>query len=65
MAIGGLNLAAYPIVYGILGGDAHNGFRQALVTEDGVTRTVYYVRGHHIDDLHGYATPVSKAAWLT
>jgi hypothetical protein len=64
MALGALNMLAYPVVYAFLGGDAHNGRREVVHSEGGETRTRYFIRGHHLQSLAGRETPVSRATWL-
>lgn len=64
LALGLLNLMAYTFAYAVLGGDAHNGHRELVQTEDGETRSVYYVRGHFVHSLTGRERAVSRAAWI-
>ncbi|MCA9243726.1 MAG: hypothetical protein KDA32_07235 [Phycisphaerales bacterium] len=64
MAIGGLNLAAYPIVYGILGGDAHNGHRHVERAQTGEIVSTYFIRGHHLRSLAGREREVSRTVWV-
>ncbi len=64
IAIGGANLAAYPIVYAILGGDAHNGYRQVERGPSGETISAYFVRGHHLRTLAGRERQVSRGVWV-
>jgi hypothetical protein len=64
IAIGLLNFVAYTLSYAILGGDAHNGYREVVETAGGGQRAVYVVRGHHVRDLRGLEAEVSRAAWI-
>lgn len=64
IALGLANYLVYTLTYAALGGDAHNGRRQAAQRPDGGTDYVYLVRGHHARDLAGRETEVSRAAWI-
>jgi len=64
IAIGLVNYLAYTVSYHVLGGDAPNGHREAIVRADGSVEQVYYVRGHFIHSLTGRERQVSRAAWV-
>jgi hypothetical protein len=64
MAIGALNFVCYTFTYAMLGGDAHNGYRQIVQGADGTRQAEHYVRGHFIRNPAGEAAPVSEAAWI-
>ncbi|HRS27248.1 MAG: hypothetical protein KBH81_15825 [Phycisphaerae bacterium] len=64
IAIGLLNFLIYTMTYAILGGDAHNGYRRIVTELNGAQRTEYIIRGHHVRDLQGLQTPVSRGAWI-
>ena len=64
IAFGLLNFLVYTMTYAILGGDAHNGYRRVVSGEDGKRHTEYIVQGHHMRDLRGLQTPVSRGAWI-
>lgn len=64
IAVGLLNFLAYTLSYAILGGDAHNGYRKLVTEPDGSTRAVYVVRGHHVRDVRGLESEVSRPAWI-
>ncbi len=64
ITLGALNLLVYPVVYAVLGGDAHNGYRRLVQQPDGRVRSVYYLRGHHLRSLAGRERQVSRAVWV-
>jgi hypothetical protein len=64
IAFGLLNFLVYTLTYAILGGDAHNGYRHVFEGLDGQMHTEYIVRGHHVRDLRGLQTQVSRTAWI-
>lgn len=65
LILGGLfNVLAYTIVYAKLGGDAKNGGKDFLTTEDGAVREVYFIRGHFIRVRGGERTNVQKWVWV-
>lgn len=64
IAVGALNFMAYTVAYAVLGGDAHNGNIGLAETDDGGTRTAYYVRGHFIHSLAGKEAEVSRMVWI-
>jgi hypothetical protein len=64
IAFGLLNFLIYTMTYAILGGDAHNGYRRVVTGADGSQHAEYIVRGHHVRDLQGLQTPVSRGAWI-
>lgn len=64
MAAGAANFLLYTIIYAGLGGDARNGSRRFIPAEDGTTQATYYLRGHHIRNLHGEERQVSRAVWV-
>ncbi len=64
IAFGLLNFLVYTLTYAILGGDAHNGYRRVVEQPGGKTKVEYLVSGHHVHDLRGLQTPVSRGAWI-
>ena len=64
IAIGLLNFLAYTLSYAVLGGDAHNGYRELVQRPDGTAQVAYVVRGHHVRALEGLETQVSRGAWI-
>lgn len=64
IAAGLANYLVYTLSYSALGGDAHNGHREVVRAEDGSLRSVYYVRGHHVQSLSGRERAVSRGAWV-
>jgi len=64
MAIGALNFVCYTLMYAVLGGDAHNGYCQAVMRADGTRAAVYAVRGHFIRNPAGEAALVSREVWI-
>lgn len=64
IAIGALNFLAYTAMYASLGGDAHNGGVERIVTSDGATHVTYTVRGHFIHSLSGQESEVSRRVWI-
>jgi hypothetical protein len=64
IALGLVNFLAYTLTYAALGGDAHNGHRERVVSQDGARKSVYYLRGHFIHSLSGREREVSRAVWI-
>jgi hypothetical protein len=67
IAIIGLGLAnflIYTLSYAALGGDAQNGYRVRVETEEGGRAWAYYVRGHFIHSLSGREREVGRGAWI-
>ncbi len=64
IAVGLLNYLVYTLTYAAIGGDAHNGYRQVVVDEAGVSASEYYVRGHFIHSLTGRERVVNRATWI-
>ncbi len=64
MALGLLNFLVYTITYAGLGGDARNGSRRIERDEDGRFRSVYYLRGHHLRNISGQESEVSRGVWI-
>ncbi len=63
IAIGLLNFLAYTLSYGILGGDAYNGYRKTVL-RDGSSHAEYFIRGHHVRVVEGLITEVSRGTWI-
>ncbi len=64
LIVGGLlNVLAYTIVYGALGGDAKNGGLELTVRPDGSTQKTYYLRGHYLHGIGGRRTEVPRWEW--
>jgi len=64
LIIGGLlNVLAYTIIYGALGGDAKNGGREVVAAGDGTPRTVYMIGGHYLHGVGGRRTEVPRWEW--
>lgn len=64
IAFGLLNFLVYTMTYAVLGGDAHNGYRRVVTGTDGKAHKEFIIRGHHVRDLKGLETPVSRGAWI-
>lgn len=64
IALGLINYVVYTVTYALLGGDARNGYRQVIQHAGGTTEVLYAVRGHHMRDLSGRETQVSRAVWI-
>lgn len=64
MALGALNFLVYTIIYAGLGGDARNGSRRFERDADGRLRSVYYLRGHHLRNISGRESEVSRGVWI-
>jgi len=62
--LGGLNLLAYTVVYGLLGGDAHNGGTRVVQRGNGPAVREYFVRGHHLHTLAGRESIVPRSTWI-
>ncbi len=65
LLIGGLlNVLAYTIVYGALGGDAKNGGRELVARADGAVQEIkYYIGGHYLHGPSGKRTQVPRWEW--
>jgi len=64
LIIGGLlNVLAYTVIYGALGGDAANGGREIGASADGTVRTVYTIGGHYLHGVGGRRTEVPRWEW--
>ena len=64
ICVGLLNFAAYTIIYGQLGGDAHNGGIERIQSDDGEGETVYFIEGHFIHGPAGRRTNVPFWIWI-
>lgn len=64
IAVGLLNFLAYTVCYAAIGGDAFNGYVTKVKTEDGQTRTAFFVAGHFIRDLQGRDQQVPRGVWI-
>jgi hypothetical protein len=64
MTLGALNFLVYTIAYAGLGGDARNGSRRFERDAQGQTRSVYYLRGHHLRNVAGRESEVSRGVWV-
>jgi hypothetical protein len=64
IVIGLFNFLLYTFAYMLLGGDAHNGYRQLVTRPDGTTAAVYVVRGQHMRRLEGLEVQVSRGTWI-
>lgn len=64
MLVGGLNMLVYPVLYAVVGGDAHNGYRRLVTQPDGSAKAVYVVRGHFIRSVEGEEAQVNRALWI-
>jgi hypothetical protein len=64
MALGALNFLIYTIIYAGLGGDARNGSRRLAPGPGGEMRSVYYLRGHHLRNIAGQESEVSRGVWI-
>ncbi|HSW46724.1 MAG TPA: hypothetical protein VLM89_14270 [Phycisphaerae bacterium] len=62
---GGLiNFLAYTIFYAELGGDAKNGWKEAVRDDRGNTTEQYYISGHFLRSGDGRDRPVPKWVWV-
>lgn len=64
LMVGLLNFVAYTLSYAVLGGDAANGGRIAIIENDQVVSYQYYVRGHFLRTLDGKQRKVSASVWI-
>lgn len=64
ISIGLLNFVVYTLFYAALGGDAHNGERVVVETEQGGERVAYFVRGHFIQSMQGRSREVGRKLWI-
>ena len=64
ISIGLLNFLVYTLLYAALGGDAHNGERVVIETEEGGARVAYFGRGHYIQSLDGRSREVDRTLWI-
>jgi len=64
LIIGGLlNVLAYTIVYGALGGDAKNGFIELRQQPDGSVQKIYHISGHYLHNIGGQQKEVPRWEW--
>ncbi len=64
LIIGGLlNVLAYTVVYGALGGDATNGWLELKSLADGTVQRVYHIGGHYLHGIGGQQKEVPRWEW--
>ena len=64
IAVGLVNFLAYTLSYALLGGDAHNGYCKRVEHPDGSVTRTYIIRGHHVRNLAGLESEVSRGLWI-